>query len=1665
MLNANPVVAGVTYLEGDLGSDSGPDYFEVTFQGGSETTLLTQFIINGDQDHNGVMSDGDMVFDVDANAPGTGGFHPFQFNAARSLGIAASDISSAVVSSDGLRLTVTLNNFKAGDRLAFTIDVDEVERDRMDKIASGVEFEQTLFQATFEDAHYSFTRHDLTTLHTFNEGGTQTQHSGIFYDEYDQMMAAGSTFAGATLNLYADNEQNAEDRSDGAIDVYDLTPKPVAISGHVYQDIDLDCVRDASEHGIEGVTLTLQAFNNATNKYETVATTTTDADGYYEFGTELGLMPGKYRLLETQPAGYLSVGAVPGTVEGNPSGTVVNWSGEPNILSEITIPLGGNRAENYDFCEVRPALISGHVWHDHDNDGLMDAGEEPIANVLIKITRMGSIPGQGDPFAGTAPIFVQTNANGFYQATGLPPGVYEIVEINNYPVGANPLAGFIDGKDSLGNVGGVVRGIVTNDRFSQIELGADDSGVQYNFGELKPVSISGYVSITTPDGDCLNPTDPNFRPIAGVTLKLFDQNGQLVETTTTDAQGHYSFQQLVPGTYSVIEVQPAAYLDGTEAAGTVGGVTVGAVTANDRISQIALQSGDQGVRYDFCEHEPASLCGYVWHDRNDDGIRGSGEEGIGNVVIELFDGTGAKVAQTTTDANGRYCFTDLAKGDYTIIEHQPNGFVDGKESLGQVNGKLVGNVLNDKFQQVAIKYGQAGDDYDFGEWKYGSIAGDVFADVNNNCVFEPAVGDHLLAGVTLQLFDASSHLVATTTTNAQGHYVFGNLRPGTYTVRELQPAGYLDGGDMLGTVGGVAVGMVANDEFRGIRIASADAGVDYDFCENVPAELSGHVWHDLDNDGTRDVGEIGIGNVRIELYDADGGLVASTTTDAQGAYAFKNLLTGQYKIKEIQPAGWTDGKESLGKVAGVWAGEVQQDQFCYIDLLGGQKGENYDFGEIKLSQISGYVHTDNNGNCVLDTAAGEKPLAGVTMQLLDGRGVVLASTQTNAEGFYQFDRLMPDLYAVRQLQPSGYFSVGQVVGKTASGAAGTGDNSVTNLISGIRIRSGDTLVQYNFCEQAPAKIQGRVWEDGPTFVTENGTLPDDYRSQRDGIYTPGVDQPIAGVKMTLWYYTDIEHGVLNPRPVTLADVLPEFYSYMAGQPSNTPLFVMTNANGEYSFGGLKAGNYIVLQAQPNGYADANEYVGTTTGFTYNSEVSAQLAPKILSDAFDPRQLLDAINAIQVTPGAFSAQNNFTEVRVMADRGNLPYYPPLPPPPPPTYGPLVTPPGALGLGLFGAQPLNVYTIPGISVAFGIDAGLPAEEYTWHLSVVDSGHPRGDDAIAQSRDSVWMNASFGDTYHWSRGDMNQASWSISTRDGGELAMQPNVAQFGMKDGFPLVGDWDGDGKDELGVFWNGYWFIDINGNRTWDNNDLVVKLGSGDDQPVVGDWDNDGKDDIGIFGPVWPRDEAAIPRNPGLPNPANATRIDMKNLPPHLRDATDGARVMRLTKLGTSRADVIDHVFRFGQFANVAVAGDWNGSGIRSIGVFRDGVWRLDTNGNGRWDADDLQCTFGTRRRYPCRRRLQRRWDRRDRRVPQRHLDHRHQQQPSAGRPRHGLPNGRCQRLSSGWRFRRRWNGRTRFVSSRCGNASRGLVIERKPALAVGSTRYTGWSSCWTGSIAS
>jgi serine-aspartate repeat-containing protein C/D/E len=242
-------------------------------------------------------------------------------------------------------------------------------------------------------------------------------------------------------------------------------------------------------------------------------------------------------------------------------------------------------------------------------------------------------------------------------------------------------------------------------------------------------------------------------------------------------------------------------------------------------------------------------------------------------------------------------------------------------------------------------------------------------------------------------------------------------------------------------------------------------------------------------------------------------------------------------------------------------------------------------------------------------------------------------------------------------------------------------------------------------------------------------------------------------------------------------------------------------------------------------------------------------------------------------------------------------------------------------------------------------------------VNAGMPR---SLTAEEVKFQLTSSTIDVTGWQNVPMNQAKWTLATLVDGSKINVLREDTFGNSQSIPVTGDFNGDGVTDIAVFIDGQWFIDLNGDGKWDEGDMWARLGSEDDMPVAGDWDDDGKADIGIYGPAWPRDPWAISREPGLPDADNFPTKPgqmMKNMPPTAEDATSGGRILKRTARGKNRADVIDHVFHYGQPTDLPVAGDWNGDGIRQIGVFIDGQWTLDSDGDGRLTDADAKFTFG------------------------------------------------------------------------------------------------------------
>ncbi len=135
------------------------------------------------------------------------------------------------------------------------------------------------------------------------------------------------------------------------------------------------------------------------------------------------------------------------------------------------------------------------------------------------------------------------------------------------------------------------------------------------------------------------------------------------------------------------------------------------------------------------------------------------------------------------------------------------------------------------------------------------------------------------------------------------------------------------------------------------------------------------------------------------------------------------------------------------------------------------------------------------------------------------------------------------------------------------------------------------------------------------------------------------------------------------------------------------------------------------------------------------------------------------------------------------------------------------------------------------------------------------------------------------------------------------------FGRAGDVPLVGDWDGDGVDDLGVWRDGTFLLDTDGRG--GRAEIVFGYGRASDVPVVGDWDGDGVDGVGV---------------------------------------RRGSRWLLRNRLRGGRAQIS---FGYGRASDVPVVGDWDGDGVDGVGVRRANLWLL----RNRLRGGRAQISFG------------------------------------------------------------------------------------------------------------
>ena len=705
------------------------------------------------------------------------------------------------------------------------------------------------------------------------------------------------------------------------------------IAGKLYNDANASFSSDNGENPYSGVTVALLKKDGTPvlDKDGNPVTAVTDADGKYSF---VGLPLGEYKVDVVNPTSGPLAGTKP----------LEAYTGRYKTSAEVTIKAETGSVIDVNFGFVKPASLGDYTWMDVNRDGIQDADEPALPGVTVTLTYAdGSAVTDASGNAVTAKT---SDANGKYKFENLLPG--------DYKVSFQAPAGY----EATTSDAGTDRALDSNGATASVTLAQDQTDETIDFGAVGTGVIGDqlFVDVNQNGG---NAPDAGDKVLPGVKVTLtWTGPGGITRTyeTTTDADGKYKFENLLPGDYKVSidpetlqtaeplldvlthspagDVENKTVVSDATKADSTAFATAMKLTANLTLTGEKNQNLDQdwgfGISADTAikkaitdpdevdqetfEFTPGKKVTYTLTLSNNGPGVATG--------VTVSDKLPAGVKFVKAEGDGTYDATagvwnlsgeTIAKGDDQSIEITV-------EITGEGAGALVTNVARISHQD------QAGDNPTNNEssasFKGGyNLGGTIYRD--SDASFSKSSTEERFAGVTVALLDGDGNPVLdhngnpmTTVTDADGNYQFVGLGVGTYRVSIVDPNT------------GVLAGLTNTQAYTGRGATQAPVtitdssvqGVDFGFVK--PATIGDRVWNDQDHNGV-DNGEPGVPGVTVILKDASGTEVARTTTDSDGRYRFEGVLPGTYTVSIEVPSGYEAA--STAQSVSVTEGEVNLD--------------------------------------------------------------------------------------------------------------------------------------------------------------------------------------------------------------------------------------------------------------------------------------------------------------------------------------------------------------------------------------------------------------------------------------------------------------------------------------------------------------------------------------------------------------------------------------------------------------------------------------------------------------------------------------------------------------------------------------------------------------------
>lgn len=310
-----------------------------------------------------------------------------------------------------------------------------------------------------------------------------------------------------------------------------------------------------------------------------------------------------------------------------------------------------------------PMIGPNTIFEDDDGDGIQDGDEEGLPNVLVVLSHPN----------GTVAAFNTTNDDGEYEFPDLQPGDYYLSVNNDPDYEWSPV---VPGGNQISDDPST---LPYGNRSPIVSLGLGDTDTTLNGGMYLPMTIQG-AAFHDLDADGIE--DQGEEGLEGMVATLYDDNDNVVDNMTTDPTGTWSFDSVLPGTTYYVKITPPIDPSGNDWQLSPSSDFDPTTFESD---PILFESGSTS-QFNAGLFLPATIDASVLYDNVTNGIEDGDEEPFDEpVTVKLYDDDGDLVAETQSNEDGEYGFTEITPGSYSLEFLLPQ--LANDTSFESINGR------------------------------------------------------------------------------------------------------------------------------------------------------------------------------------------------------------------------------------------------------------------------------------------------------------------------------------------------------------------------------------------------------------------------------------------------------------------------------------------------------------------------------------------------------------------------------------------------------------------------------------------------------------------------------------------------------------------------------------------------------------------------------------------------------------------------------------------------------------------------------------------------------------------------------------------------------------------------------------------------------------------